>query len=438
MLKSIYTPSEFAMGFTEGKSIISNAQIHKKQNYVLNLDLKDFFPSIEQARVWKRLQIPPFSFPAPIANIIAGLVSMKVSNSKTTNTSKSKTTHTSNNNTTNTTSYKYVLPQGSPTSPIITNMICDKLDYRLSHLAKRFKLNYSRYADDITFSSMHNVYQPNGEFYKELYKIIEGQGFTVNEEKTRLQKRGSKQEVTGIIVNDKLNVARKYVRDIRNILYIWDRYGISVAYIKFFSKYKEEKGHVKKDFPNIVDVLKGKLLYLKMVKGENDSTYISLNNKFNFLLEKTFSKEKTNEFCITYADTTPIALFEKRNNTKINFSQTKVIDFDYEMYEIMGIEANQKEIKKFKKRYAYFTINNKNIYALVDKTINIGEQIKEKLAISYCRDRKNKTFWLIHDINKTTVPRKKYRGNAIEKGYKKVDINNLNKDLDSLLNIQYG
>ena len=173
ILKALYTPSKYTMGFTEGRSVVDNAQKHLGMNYVLNLDLKDFFPSIVQPRVWKRLQLKPFNFPVPVASAIAGLCCMKEIRE---DTDGKKTEH-------------FVLPQGAPTSPIITNMICDKLDHRLAGLAKRFGLNYTRYADDITFSSMHNVYQKHGEFFAELYRIIEGQGFTVNEKKTRLQKK---------------------------------------------------------------------------------------------------------------------------------------------------------------------------------------------------------------------------------------------------------
>ena len=198
MLRSLYTPSEYAMGFTDGRSVVSNAAIHKGQNYVFNIDLKDFFPSVEQARVWKRLQLAPLKFPVPIANLIAGLCAMKDSRTNEDGTIK----------------HVFVLPQGAPTSPIITNMICDKLDRRLGGLAKRFGLHYTRYADDITFSSMHNVYQVESAFRKELARIIQDQGFTINEKKTRLLKKGTRQEVTGIIVSDKLNVSKKYVKDL--------------------------------------------------------------------------------------------------------------------------------------------------------------------------------------------------------------------------------
>lgn len=267
LLKSLYNPSAYAMGFAEGRSVVLNAEHHTNKNYVFNLDIKDFFPSIEQARVWKRLQLKPFNFPIDVANLLAGLCAMKETRTLEDGTKKAY----------------YVLPQGAPTSPILTNMICDTLDRRLAGLAKRFGLTYTRYADDITFSSMHNVYQEDSDFRKELERIMTTQGFTINDKKTRLLKRGSRQEVTGITVNEKLNVTSKYVRDLRNILYIWRKYGYDIAASGFTAKYKTEKGHVKKGDPRMEDVLCGKLLYLKMVKGANDSVYKRLQEKFDEL-----------------------------------------------------------------------------------------------------------------------------------------------------------
>jgi retron-type reverse transcriptase len=142
VLKSLYIPKSCVTGFSEGRSVVDNAKPHIGHNYVFNIDLKDFFPSIHQARIWKRLQVPPFKFNQPIANLLAGLCCMKETCEDDNGYKKSV----------------FVLPQGAPTSPIITNMICDKLDYYLSRLAKRFNMNYTRYADDITFSSMRYVY----------------------------------------------------------------------------------------------------------------------------------------------------------------------------------------------------------------------------------------------------------------------------------------
>lgn len=272
MFKAIYTPSDYAMGFVEKRSVVTNANVHKAQNYVFNIDLKDFFSSIEQFQVRKRLQSDPFNFPITIAGILADLCTVR---------EKRKDADGKD-------IYAYILPQGAPTSPIITNMICDVLDRRLAGVAKRFGLNYTRYADDITFSSNHYVYAKNREFRNELVRVIEGQGFRINEKKTRLQKHGSRQEVTGIIVSDKLNVTKKYVREIRSLLYIWEKYGYSDAYKRFFPKYKAEKGHVKKGHPELLNVLEGKLLYLKMVKGNSDPVFVKLNSKLKKLCERDY------------------------------------------------------------------------------------------------------------------------------------------------------
>lgn len=267
ILGSLYTPSSHVMGFVKGRSVITNASRHLNQNYVFNIDLKDFFSSIPQARVWKRLQLPPFSFPQEIANVIAGLccIEMIVQDEQ----GQVRT--------------KYVLPQGAPTSPVITNMICDTLDRRLSGLAARFGLNFSRYADDITFSSLHYVYSENGAFRKELKRIVEGQNFTINEAKTRLQKKGDRHEVTGLIVSDRVNVSRTYVRNLRSLLYIWEKYGYDAANEKFVYYYLDDKPASSTCMPNMVNVIEGKLQYLKMVKGGDNPVYLNLYSKFELL-----------------------------------------------------------------------------------------------------------------------------------------------------------
>lgn len=362
ILKAIYIPSKYAMGFTEGRSVVSNASVHKGQNYVFNIDLKDFFPSVSQARVWKRLQLRPFCFPVEIANVIAGICSMREPYEDADGVKK----------------YKYVLPQGAPTSPIITNMICDTLDRRLAGLAKRFGVRYTRYADDITFSSMQNVYAENGEFRNELQRIVEGQGFTVNADKTRLQKRGARQEVTGIIVNSKLNVTQGYVRDIRNILYIWSRYGYTAAMSKFMPKYKEKNGYLKKGVPDMMNVIEGKLLYLKMVKGGEDPVYVKLYEKFIDLMKRDASADNISSKGTTYMESFPILQFEKKFKTTINIK----------------VDNN--------KRRVFFTLGGYVQHASVRKSIKDKSLKKKKLlSISNCRDAKGQQFWLIHktDVN---------------------------------------
>ncbi len=390
ILKAMYTPSDSAMGFTEGRSVVTNAALHKGQNYVFNIDLKDFFPSIEQRRVLKRLGTNPFNFKPEIALLFSGLCAMRVKR-EVPDESKDRDLDKT---------YIYVLPQGAPTSPIITNMICDTLDRRLYGLAKRFGLHYSRYADDITFRSMHNVYAEKGEFRQELVRIINDQGFTINERKTRLQRLGSRQEVTGIIVSGKLNVTRRYVREIRSLLYLWEKYGYSAAMARFLPKYKAEKGHVKKGNPDLLNVLDGKLMYLKMVKGESDSVYARLYGKFQQLVAKDSGSDKKNPYGITYIETIPLIKFEQDKKTDVIIQH-----------------------KEEWKRYATFELEGiKQVVSINKDVTTADEQKKEKLAISNCRNSKGEQFWLLHLVDKVTVYKPK-----------PVDIDELNNDLDSLL-----
>ena len=348
IFQALYEPSQWAMGFTPNRSVVDNAKLHIGQNYIFNLDLKDFFPSISQARVWGRLKVQPFCFNKELASVIAGLCCMKVVTEE---------------------SESYILPQGAPTSPLLTNAICDKLDYKLSKLALHYGLNYSRYADDITFSSMHNVYQKESRFMKSLYQIIQEQGFCVNETKTRLQKKGSRQEVTGLIVSDKVNVTRKYTQDVRNILYIWQKYGLTIAYQRFIDYYKKEKGHIKKGVPILENVIAGKLEYLKMVKGNNDSTYLKLKKQYDILMDINFQGQ--GEYKIKYLDSLKIADFERALTTKIKM-----------------------EVSKSGKVFAYFLIDNKKQIVSVSSKVNITDT--SDLQISLCENQKRERFYLIH------------------------------------------
>ena len=371
ILKAIYTPSDYAMGFTEKRSVVTNASVHRSQNYVFNIDLKDFFPSVEQGRVMKRLTLAPFNFSPQIALLISGLCSMRVKRVQPIETKQHDLDK----------QFMYVLPQGAPTSPIITNTICDTLDRRLAGLAKRFGLRYTRYADDITFSSMHYVYSENGEFIKELARIINTQGFVINKAKTRIQKLGRRQEVTGIIVSDKLNVTKKYVREIRSLLYIWDKYGYSAAMSRFYPKYKAEKGHIKKGNPDLTNVLDGKLMYLKMVKGDTDFVYVKLYTKFQELVNRDSGPDNTNSYGISYIESFPILEFEKDKNTNITICR-----------------------KDGNKRYAMFKLGETHQVASINKDVTPDdEQQKEKLAITCCKNIKEEQFRLIHKNDKVTV-----------------------------------
>jgi hypothetical protein len=265
VLQCIYQPHEAATGFVREKSIVDNAKKHVGHHYVLNMDLKDFFHTFDRNRVKMGFMFEPFNLNGdkePLAFLLACLCThpFKIEGE-----------------------LKTVLPQGSPTSPTLTNILCKKLDRRLTGLANRFGATYTRYADDITFSSPHNVYR-NEDFNKELKRIIEeDQNLIINPNKTRLQKAGYRQEATGLIINHKVNIRRKYVKQIRMWLYYWEKYGYEKAEQIFKRDYVSEKGHIKKMNANLINVLDGKLEFLKMVKGNEDGTYQVLKGRFDKL-----------------------------------------------------------------------------------------------------------------------------------------------------------
>lgn len=174
--------------FEKGKSIITNASVHRNKRFVLNLDLENYFDSFHFGRVQGYFEKNNnFKLPHDVAVALAQL-----------------------------TCYQGRLPQGAPSSPIITNLICQPLDIYLLRVAKRYKLDYTRYADDLTFSTNDRRFvEHQNDFLNEANTAIKRAGFTINGKKTRLQFKDSRQEVTGLIVNKKLNINHAYVRKTR-------------------------------------------------------------------------------------------------------------------------------------------------------------------------------------------------------------------------------
>lgn len=278
IFQTVYSPHKAAKGFVPNKSIVDNAKLHTGKIYVYNIDLKDFFPSIDQARVWGRLQYPPFNLNKKTERLeLAGIIASLCCNEMEVNRLDENGEWCK--------VLKNVLPQGAPTSPTLSNIVCEKMDYYLTAVAKRFNLKYSRYADDITFSSMHNVYQEDSEFIKELHRIITEQNFHIQECKTRLQQNCYRQEVTGLVVNEKINVKKRYIKQLRMWLYLWEHYGYDKANKYFQEQYKGDKGHISKRQPDLAKVIKGKLNYLKMVKGQENTAYEKLLERFNKLTD---------------------------------------------------------------------------------------------------------------------------------------------------------
>ncbi len=257
-------------GFQKKRSVVTNAQVHSglKKNFIFNLDLKDFFPSITFARVRGVFISTPFDLPPRVATVLARVCT-----------------------------YKGVLPQGAPTSPAISNYICRGLDGWLQQLASTNQSTYTRYADDLTFSfttkkrsqlpkDLVDTTTNNAGVGKKLIAAIDKHGFRINQEKVRLRTRHVRMEVTGLTVNEFPNVQRKYIDEIRGMLHSWKTFGLVKAQEGFSERiYRRTlRTGIRPPFEN---VLRGKLLYLKMVKKEADKVYNSLARRFNACIEET-------------------------------------------------------------------------------------------------------------------------------------------------------
>lgn len=269
--EKIYHPRMATFGFIKNRNTIKNAEKHLNKRYVFNLDLKDYFTSITRKRIYYLLRKDPFLFNDEVAKILSKLIC-----------------------------FGDYLPQGSPCSPIVSNMISYRMDGQLTKLAKKYNATYTRYVDDISFSFTNRfkalpkaiITHNDGELAvgNELNQIIETNGFTINQNKVRLGKKSNRMEVTGITVNEKLNVPRKYIKKIRILFHLIDHYEYEKAN-EIFSNFKRIRAS--KHSPKIEFALHGMLTYLGSVIGKESPLYYKYAIRFNnydFKLKLLFEK----------------------------------------------------------------------------------------------------------------------------------------------------
>ncbi len=274
VLDVVFKAQSCAHGFVTGKSIVSNSQLHVSKKIVLNIDLEDFFPSIHFGRVRGLFLSRPYSFNNEVATTLAQIAC-----------------------------YQGVLPQGAPTSPTISNMILKRLDRELMIFLTSKKCHYTRYADDITISTnlkrmpveIISSYDPGAiKLSSEFTEIIGNNGFRINDSKINLSFRTKRQEVTGIVTNEKINVKREFYIELRSILYNCMKNGIYDEACKYIAKYPYK---IKTNIKNKVDdndfittwfiqVLMGKLNFLKMIKTPSNPAFTKLAKEFNILVDK--------------------------------------------------------------------------------------------------------------------------------------------------------
>lgn len=236
-------------GIEAAYNIVSNASPHCNKAIVLNMDLKDFFSTISAKQVKNTLVNSPFDLSEELAITVALLGT-----------------------------FEKKLPTGAPTSPVLSNIVCYHLDRQLEEYCSSCELTYTRYADDLTFSSNSKI--PN-RFISELNRIITSFGFELNEHKFRLQSSASKQIVTGLVVNKKVNVDRRYLRRLRAILYSWEKMGVELAAAKHY----QLRDLSSVDVPRFVRKIAGQIEFVGQVRGINDIIYKKLVGRFKTNLD---------------------------------------------------------------------------------------------------------------------------------------------------------
>lgn len=240
--------NENATGFVKGKSIYDNAKKHANQQEILNIDLFNFFDSITEKRVYgifkslgyaKNLSLD-FAKLTTVALPEEYLNSFNYDERKIYNKIVKQG--------------ECVLPQGAPTSPTLSNLITRRLDLRMSNLADKLNVNYSRYADDLTFSGNHNTVPS----FTLLAKIINDEGFIINWNKAKISKKGRLQMVTGLTVSDDIHVHRKFKKEVKKHIYSCLNFGVA-NHLKYLQK---------DDMEYYKEWLLGKIYFINSIEPE--------------------------------------------------------------------------------------------------------------------------------------------------------------------------
>ena len=263
IIRDAYEAHPSAHGFIPARSIVSNAKAHAGQKLVLNIDLADFFPSINFGRIRGLFMASPFSLGPGAATVFAQLCI-----------------------------HRNGLPQGAPTSPSLSNFIAATLDRRLTRLAKQANVRYSRYADDITLSTNQNTFPANIAIFEQvaeegkapalrvrpgdaLERAILASGFDINHKKVRLHTRHQRQSVTGLNVNTMPNLERTRVRRIRAMLHAWAKFGLDAAASEHFLAHRGFKALPNNAGQAYRNIVYGEISFLKMVRGPEHPIFLN-------------------------------------------------------------------------------------------------------------------------------------------------------------------
>lgn len=405
ILNLIYKVKPCAYGFINNKNIKDNAKNHIKRKAILNIDLKDFFTQIHFGRVRGMLMKPPYEIGVQAATTIAQIAC-----------------------------YNGVLPQGAPSSPVLTNMICSPLDTQLTKLAQKYTLKYTRYADDITFSTYESTF-PKSLLYGEANNLIIGNefnhilsknSFSVNTDKIHLNNNYTRQEVTGLVVNRFVNIRREYIKNLRAILNNCIKVGIYETALEYINKgycknkeivsNQEDKEKVCNWFKN---VLKGKIGYISQIRGYEDYIFLKYAQKLNIIFnEEIFDSHFIDDFAynvviIETSNTEDIrqgsGFFIKNLGLFTNYHVTDNFEmYSVKTYKMQNVGMISKELNEISSDkvidYAVYDLKNSMIdgFELGDsKNIKIGDKVVVVGYPEYC-DNDSPNIQTCSIISRTT------------------------------------
>lgn len=185
-----YPVSKYATAYQKNKSILDNANVHCGKKYILKLDIEDFFGSIGFDKVYSVFYR---YYPADVSKLFAEICT-----------------------------FRDFLVQGSPASPVISNIVMYNFDMIIGKWCDERGISYTRYCDDLTFSSDEKLYV----VYHKTKSLLLKYGFYLNNKKTHFVSNYHQQNVTGIVVNEKPQVSSSYRRKLRQEIYYCNKYGI--------------------------------------------------------------------------------------------------------------------------------------------------------------------------------------------------------------------
>ncbi len=221
------------------RGVLTNAAPHAGHDWLINIDLKNFFHTVKLDKV--KDYFSSLGYENEVVKTLTALCT-----------------------------YKSRLPQGAPTSPMLSNIIASTMDVMMLKYCNKRGIVYTRYADDLTFSANSDVEVPPIE---DIYKIVYLNGFKVNRMKTKVRYKGCRQEVTGLTVTNGVHVSQRFKKEILRELHFCKKFGI----YEHYKHLNTTKGLYK-------EWLRGKIMFVRQIDPACGNKMLEQFNELNWLV----------------------------------------------------------------------------------------------------------------------------------------------------------